>query len=106
MGHSTFEQVLEQWKDNRQSLSQQQRSNVAHECTTQLGDHSQTGLKALQHKYRVAAHALLAADSGLADQVTSVRDKQPFAQHCMDAPQAVWYPPCQAFAAATTFHVS
>ena len=75
-------------------------------CTTQLGDHSQTGLKALQHKYRVAAHALLAADSGLADQVTSVRDKQLFAQHCMDAPHAVWYPPCQAFAAATTFHVS
>ncbi|KAL3150654.1 hypothetical protein ABBQ32_000453 [Trebouxia sp. C0010 RCD-2024] len=70
MGHSTFEEVLERWRVTGHSLSQQQRSNIAKECTTNLlGDHSQTGLKALQHKYRVAAHAVLAADSGLADQV-------------------------------------
>lgn len=74
MGHFTFDQMLEQWRDNRQSLSQQQRSNVATECSSLLGDQSQTGPKALQHKYRVAAHAVLAADSGLADQVTRVRD--------------------------------
>ena len=73
MGHSTFEQVLQQWRDNKQSLPQQMRNNVATECATNLlGDQSQTGLKALQHKYRVAAHAVLAADSNLADQVTRV----------------------------------
>lgn len=74
MGHSSFEQVLEQWKVDGHSLSQQQRSNIAKECTTNLlGDQSQTGPKALQHKYRVAAHAVLAADSGLADQVAKVK---------------------------------
>ena len=73
MGHSTFEQVLQQWRDNKQSLPQQMRNNVATECATNLlGDQSQTGLKALQHKYRVAAHAVLAADSNLADQVARV----------------------------------
>ena len=73
MGHHTFEQVLEKWRDNKQSLPQQLRSNVATECATNLlGDHSHTGLGALQHKYRVAAHAILAADSSLADQVARV----------------------------------
>ena len=88
MGHSTFEQVLEQWRDNKQSLPQEMRNNVATECATNLlGDQSQTGLKALQHKYRVAAHAILAADSGLADQVARVwhmcteREPRVFSQH-------------------------
>lgn len=83
MGHLTFEQVLEKWRDNKQSLSQQMRSNVATECATNLlGDHSHTGLKALQHKYRVAAHAILAADSSLADQVARVGHRSSNSKAC------------------------
>ena len=84
MGHSSFDRLLEQWRDNKQSLSQQQRSDIATECSTNLlGDQSQTGLKALQHKYKVAAHAILAADSGLADQVARVRYTHPLLQHAL-----------------------
>ena len=73
LGQASFDQVLQQWSDQGQSLSADQQSSVASECTHLMRDQSQAGSKALQHKYRTAAHAVLAADSGLADQVARVR---------------------------------
>lgn len=72
IGHMPFDQLLARWAENKQSLPPQQRLQVAAECSHQLSDRSSTGHRALQHKYRVAAHVILAADPGLADQVTRV----------------------------------
>ena len=73
IGHTPFDQLLTRWADSKQSLPPQQRAQVAAECSHQLSDRSTTGSRALQHKYRIAAHVILAADPGLADQVTRVR---------------------------------
>ena len=70
---SSFDQLLEIWVNNKQSLPAKQRDQLARECSHQLSDHSSMGTRALQHKYRIAAHVVLAADPGLADQVTRVR---------------------------------
>ena len=72
IGHASFGSILDRWVNNKQSLPAQQQSQVAAECRNQMNDRSSTGAKAQQHKFRVAAHVILTADPGLADQVARV----------------------------------
>lgn len=69
IGHATFDQLLEQWVQNRQSLSSHSQQQIAAECRNQQNDRSSSGTKAQQQKFKLAAHVILTADPGLADQV-------------------------------------
>ncbi len=72
IGHASFGEILETWVSNKQRLPSQQQAQVAAESRNQLNDHSSTGAKARQHRFRVAAHVILTRDPGLADQVARV----------------------------------